>query len=165
MFLPLIQQQFPEITDCWLPPEASSYRIAVVSIAKRYPGHARRIMLGMWSTLSQFNYTKLVIVVDDDIDARSWHDVMWAVATRADASRDLMVLTDTPVDVLDFALPLPGLGGKLGIDATRKIGTETTRTWSERLAMDQATTERIDNLVRKLPDLFASHEKSPRRQP
>ncbi|MCB1503593.1 MAG: UbiD family decarboxylase [Hyphomicrobiaceae bacterium] len=160
MFLPLIQRQFPEITDCWLPPEASSYRIAVVSIAKRYPGHARRIMMGMWSTLPQFNYTKLVIVVDDDIDARSWRDVMWAVATRADASRDLMILTHTPVDILDFASPQPGLGGKLGIDATRKIGAETIRSWGERLKMDQATRERIDKLARKLPDLFASNETS-----
>lgn len=155
VFLPLIQQQFPEITDCWLPPEASSYRIAVVSIAKRYPGHARRIMMGMWSTLPQFNYTKLVIVVDEDIDARSWSDVMWAVATRADAGRDLMILRDTPVDVLDFASPLPGLGGKLGIDATRKIGAETTRSWGDRLHMDKATRERVDALAQKLPDLFA----------
>ncbi len=165
VFLPLIQQQFPEIIDCWLPPEASSYRIAVVSIAKRYPGHARRIMLGMWSTLPQFNYTKLVIVVDDDIDARSWRDVMWAVATRADAGRDLMILTDTPVDVLDFASPLPGLGGKLGIDATRKIGPETTRSWGEPLAMDKATCARIDNLAQRLPDLFGHETAQARRQP
>ncbi|HRY06909.1 MAG TPA: UbiD family decarboxylase [Hyphomicrobiaceae bacterium] len=156
VFLPLIQQQFPEIKDCWLPPEASSYRIAVVSIAKRYPGQARRIMMGMWSILPQFNYTKLIIVVDDDIDARNWPDVMWALATRADAGRDLVVLKDTPVDVLDFASPLAGLGGKLGIDATRKIDTETTRDWGKRLEMDQATRERIDKLAEKLPDLFAA---------
>lgn len=154
VFLPLIQQQFPEITDCWLPPEASSYRIAIVSIAKRYPGHARRIMLGLWSMLPQFNYTKLVIVVDDDIDARNWRDVMWAVATRADASRDLVVLADTPIDVLDFASPVPGLGGKLGIDATRKIGTETTRSWGQRLEMEKAVVERIDALALRLPELF-----------
>ena len=164
MFLPLIQQQFPEITDCWLPPEASSYRIAVVSIAKRYPGHARRIMLGLWSMLPQFSYTKLVIVVDDDIDARCWRDVMWAVATRSDAGRDLVILTDTPIDVLDFASPLPGLGGKLGIDATRKIGAETTRSWGERLEMDKATRQRIDQLAQSLPDLFVQSETRARKQ-
>ena len=150
VFLPLITAQFPEIVDCWLPPEAASYRIAVVSIAKRYPGQARRIMLGLWSVLPQFNYTKLVIVVDDDIDARDWRDVMWAVATRSDASRDLVILHDTPIDVLDFASPVPGLGGKLGIDATRKIGAETTRKWGRRLAMDAAVVARIDAVERRL---------------
>lgn len=164
VFLPLIQQQFPEITDCWLPPEASSYRIAVVAIAKRYPGHARRIMLGLWSMLPQFNYTKLVIVVDDDIDARNWRDVMWAVATRADAGRDLVILTDTPIDVLDFASPLPGLGGKLGIDATRKIGAETTRCWGERLAMDKTTCQRVDSLAQRLTNLFERSDKPTRQQ-
>lgn len=164
VFLPLIQQQFPEITDCWLPPEASSYRIAVVAIAKRYPGHARRIMLGLWSMLPQFNYTKLVIVVDDDIDARNWRDVMWAVATRADAGRDLVIMTDTPIDVLDFASPLPGLGGKLGIDATRKIGAETTRCWGERLAMDKATCQRVDSLAQRLTNLFERSDKPTRQQ-
>ena len=163
VFLPLIQQQFPEIIDCWLPPEASSYRIAIVSIAKRYPGHARRIMMGLWSILPQFNYTKLVVVVDGDIDARSWSDVMWAVATRADFSRDLMMAADTPVDVLDFASPAPGLGGKLGIDATRKIGAETSRIWGDRLEMDEASRSRIDILASKLPDLFAGHPEQPRR--
>lgn len=155
VFLPLVQQQFPEVRDCWLPPEAASYRIAVISIAKRYPGHARRIMMGLWSMLPQFNYTKLMIVVDDDIDARTWRDVMWAVATRSDAARDLVVLTETPIDVLDFASPVAGLGGKLGIDATRKIGAETSRTWGERLTMDNSTTCRIDELVRRLPELQA----------
>lgn len=163
VFLPLIQQQFPEIIDCWLPPEASSYRIAVVSIAKGYPGHARRIMMGLWSILPQFNYTKLVVVVDRDIDARSWSDVMWAVATRADFSRDLMIAADTPVDVLDFASPAPGLGGKLGIDATRKIGAETSRIWGQRLEMDEASRSRIDILASKLPDLFSSHPDQQRR--
>lgn len=153
VFLPLVQQQFPEVRDCWLPPEAASYRIAVISIAKRYPGHARRIMMGLWSMLPQFNYTKLMIVVDDDIDARTWADVMWAVATRSDAARDLLVLTDTPIDVLDFASPVAGLGGKLGIDATRKIGAETSRTWGERLTMDNTTTSRVDELVRRIPEL------------
>ncbi len=153
VFLPLVQQKFPEVLDCWLPPEAASYRIAVVRIAKRYPGHARRVMMGLWSMLPQFTYTKLMIIVDDDIDARDWRDVMWAVATRSDAGRDLLVLTDTPIDVLDFASPVAGLGGKLGIDATRKIGAETTRTWGDRLAMDAATTQRIDDLLQRLPEL------------
>lgn len=163
VFLPLIQQQFPEITDCWLPPEASSYRIAIVSVAKRYPGHARRIMMGLWSILPQFNYTKLVIVVDDDIDARSWSDVMWAVATRADFGRDLMIVPVTPIDVLDFASPLPGLGGKMGIDATRKIGAETTRSWGDRLQMDKATRKRIDILAQNLHHLFPSNERHAQR--
>ena len=153
VFLPLVQQQFPEVRDCWMPPEAASYRIAVISIAKRYPGHARRMMMGLWSLLPQFAYTKLVIVVDDDIDARDWRDVMWAVATRSDASRDLLVVTDTPIDVLDFASPIAGLGGKLGIDATRKIGAETSRAWGDRLAMDEATTMRVDELLRRVPAL------------
>jgi len=156
VFLPLVQQQFPEVVDCWLPPEAASYRIAVVAISKRYPGHARRMMLGLWSMLPQFSYTKLVIVVDDDIDARSWSDVMWAVSTRSDPSRDLVVVSDTPIDVLDFASPAPGLGGKLGIDATRKIDAETTRTWGERLDMAPGVVARIDALAARLPDLFGA---------
>jgi 4-hydroxy-3-polyprenylbenzoate decarboxylase len=153
VFLPLIRQQFPEIVDCWLPPETASYRIAIVSIDKRYPGHARRIMMGLWSVLPQFSYTKLVIVVDDDIDARDWGDVMWAIATRSDPSRDLLVVDNTPIDVLDFASLLPGLGGKLGIDATVKVGSETTQSWGERLQMDAATVQRVDSLLERLPDL------------
>ena len=156
VFLPLVQQQFPEVVDCWLPPESASYRIAVASINKRYPGHARRIMLGLWSMLPQFTYTKLIIVVDEDIDARNWSDVMWAVATRSDPSRDLVVLSDTPIDVLDFASPQPGLGGKLGIDATRKIGTETSRCWGERLVMDQGVSARVDALIQNLPGLVGA---------
>lgn len=154
VFLPLLQQQFPEVIDYWLPPEAASYRIAVASIDKRYPGHARKVMLGLWSMLPQFSYTKLVIVVDDDIDVRNWSDVMWAVATRSDPSRDLVVLADTPIDVLDFASPQPGLGGKLGIDATCKIGTETTREWGERLRMDQAVVKRVDDILGRLETVF-----------
>jgi 4-hydroxy-3-polyprenylbenzoate decarboxylase len=156
VFLPLIRQRFPEILDCWLPPEAASYRIAIVSIDKRYAGHARRIMMGLWSVLPQFTYTKLVIVVDDDVDARDWRDVMWAVATRSDPSRDLLVVEDTPIDVLDFASPLPGLGGKLGIDATVKIGSETTRSWGQTLRMDEQTVRRVDALVEQLPQLFGA---------
>ncbi|MCO5093184.1 UbiD family decarboxylase [Bosea sp. (in: a-proteobacteria)] len=146
LFLPLLQRQFPEVTDVWLPPEACSYRIAVVAIAKRYPGQARRLMLGLWSLLPQFSYTKLVIVVDEDIDPRDWAQVMWAVATRADASRDLVTLTDTPIDYLDFASPKPGLGGKLGIDATNKLPPETERDWGRPMAMDPAVVARIDAL-------------------
>jgi 4-hydroxy-3-polyprenylbenzoate decarboxylase len=146
LFVPLVRQQFPEVTDCFLPPEAASYRIAIAAIKKRYPGQARRIMLGLWSMLPQFTYTKLLIVVDDDIDIRDWRAVMWAVATRSDASRDLVTLTDTPIDYLDFASPKSGLGGKLGIDATTKIGAETERPWGEVLTMDPAVAARIDAL-------------------
>lgn len=144
LFVPLIRQQFPEVTDCWLPPEACSYRIAVAAIKKRYPGQARRLMLGLWSMLPQFSYTKLLIVVDDDIDIRDWRAVMWAVSTRSDASRDLVTLTDTPIDYLDFASPKSGLGGKLGIDATTKIPPETDREWGVPLAMDPAVVARVD---------------------
>lgn len=146
LFLPLLQRQFPEVVDVWLPPEACSYRIAVVAIAKRYPGQARRLMLGLWSLLPQFSYTKLIIVVDNDIDPRDWAQVMWAVATRSDASRDLVTLSDTPIDYLDFASPKPGLGGKLGIDATNKLPPETEREWGLPMAMDPQVMARIDAL-------------------
>lgn len=135
VFKPLLRQQMPEIVDAWLPPEACSYRIAVVSIAKRYPGQARRVMMGLLSMLPQFSMTKLVIVVDDDIDVRRWPDVMWAIATRMEPSTDLMRVDRTPIDQLDFASPVEGLGGKLGIDATRKIGAETSRSWGKELRM------------------------------
>ena len=144
VFVPLIRQQFPEVTDCWLPPEACSYRVAIAAISKRYPGQARRVMLGLWSMLPQFTYTKLLIVVDDDIDIRDWRSVMWAVATRSDSSRDLVTLPDTPIDYLDFASPKSGLGGKLGIDATTKIPPETDRAWGEVLNMDPAVAARVD---------------------
>lgn len=150
LFLPFVQRQFPEVVDLWLPPEACSYRIAIASVAKRYPGQARRLMLGLWSILPQLTYTKLLIVVDDDIDIRDWAQVMWAVATRCDATRDLVTLTDTPIDYLDFASPKPGLGGKLGIDATNKIGPETERDWGEVLTMDPAVAQRVDALWAKL---------------
>lgn len=146
LFLPLLQRQFPEVVDVWLPPEACSYRIAVVAIAKRYPGQARRLMLGLWSLLPQFSYTKLIIVVDNDIDPRDWAQVMWAVATRSDASRDLVTLSDTPIDYLDFASPKPGLGGKLGIDATNKLPPETEREWGQPMAMDPQVIARVDAL-------------------
>jgi 4-hydroxy-3-polyprenylbenzoate decarboxylase len=150
LFLPLVQQQFPEVIDLWLPPEACSYRIAVVAISKRYPGQARRLMLGLWSMLPQLTYTKFLIVVDGDIDVRDWRAVMWAVATRSDSSRDLVTLTATPIDYLDFASPKPGLGGKLGIDATTKMPPETERTWGDVLAMDPAVVARVDAMW---PDL------------
>jgi 4-hydroxy-3-polyprenylbenzoate decarboxylase len=150
LFVPLVRKRLPEIVDLWLPPEACSYRIAVASIAKRYPGQARRIMLALWSMLPQFTYTKFLILVDPDIDVRNWSDVMWAVATRSDPSRDLLTLTDTPIDYLDFASPKPGLGGKLGIDATTKLPPETDREWGQVLATDSAVVERVDELWRNL---------------
>lgn len=146
LFVPLVRKQLPEVVDLWLPPETCSYRVAIASIDKRYPGHARRIMLALWSLLPQLTYTKFLIVVDADIDVRSWPDVMWAISTRSDPSRDLVSLTDTPIDYLDFASPKPGLGGKLGIDATNKIGSETTREWGRVLKMNDETIARIDTI-------------------
>jgi 4-hydroxy-3-polyprenylbenzoate decarboxylase len=143
VFKPLLRRQMPEIIDVWLPPEACSYRIAVIAIAKKYAGQARRIMMGFWSLLPQFSMTKMLIVVDDDIDIRSWPDVMWAIATRTDPGRDLMLVERTPIDQLDFASPLEGLGGKLGFDATRKIGAETAREWGVMLKMDGSVCRRV----------------------
>ena len=134
----------------WLPPEACSYRMAVVSIRKRYAGQARRLMFGLWSALPQFTLTKMIVVVDPDIDVRSWEDVIWAISTRADPVRDLVTITDTPIDYLDFASPKPGLGGKLGIDATNKIGPETQREWGRPIAMDDATRARVDAIWQQL---------------
>lgn len=144
LFLPLVKRQFPEIADLWLPPEACSYRAIVVSIDKRYTGQARRIMMGLWSMLPQFNYTKLIIVVDRDINVRSWPDVIWALSTRFDASRDVMTVDRTPIDYLDFASSKSGLGGKLGLDATTKIGSETDREWGKILTMAPDVIKRID---------------------
>ena len=143
VFIPLLIQQFPEIVDFWLPPEGCSYRIAVVSIRKSYAGHAKRVMMAVWSYLRQFMYTKWVIVVDDDIDARDWKDVMWAVSTRMDPGRDITVVENTPIDYLDFASPEPGLGAKIGLDATTKIGPETSRTWGQRIRMADEVVERV----------------------
>ncbi|MFC5384544.1 UbiD family decarboxylase [Aquamicrobium segne] len=143
VFKPLLRQAIPEIIDIWMPPEACSYRIAVISIAKTYAGQARRVMMGFWALLPQFSMTKTIIVVDDDIDIRCWADVMWAVSTRMDAARDLLVIDRTPVDPLDFASPLEGLGGKMGLDATRKIGTETRRNWPDGLVMDASIAEQV----------------------
>ncbi len=144
VFIPLFQQQFPEIVDFWLPPEGCSYRIAVVSIRKAYPGHAKRIMMGVWSYLRQFTYTKWVIVVDDDIDARDWKDVMWAVATRMDPARDITVVENTPIDYLDFASPESGLGSKIGLDATNKMPPETKREWGTQIRMSDEVIEKVD---------------------
>ena len=143
VFIPLLTQQFPEIVDFWLPPEGCSYRIAVVSIKKAYPGHAKRVMFGIWSFLKQFMYTKLVIVVDDDIDARDWKDVMWAVSTRMDPARDITVVEGTPIDYLDFASPESGLGGKLAMDATNKWPPETHREWGSKIRMSDEVIDRV----------------------
>jgi 4-hydroxy-3-polyprenylbenzoate decarboxylase len=137
VFVPLLQQQFPEIVDFWLPPEGCSYRIGVISMRKAYPGHAKRLMMAVWSYLRQFMYTKWVIVVDDDIDARDWKDVMWAISTRMDPARDITVVENTPIDYLDFASPESGLGGKIGLDATNKWPPETHRDWGTKIRMSE----------------------------
>jgi len=150
VFIPLIRQQFPEIVDFWLPPEGCSYRIAVVSMKKAYPGHAKRVMLGVWSYLRQFMYTKWVIVVDDDIDARDWKDVMWAVSTRMDPARDVTLIESTPIDYLDFASPESGLGSKIGLDATNKWPPETHREWGKEIRMDQAVVDKVSAMWDRL---------------
>ena len=144
VFIPLVRQQFPEIIDFWLPPEGCSYRIAVISMKKAYPGHAKRVMMGAWSYLRQFMCTKWIIVVDDDINARDWKDVMWAMSTRMDPARDTVIIENTPIDYLDFASPVSGLGSKIGLDATNKTGGETTREWGEKLFMEQDIIDRVD---------------------
>ncbi|NHK28680.1 UbiD family decarboxylase [Parvularcula flava] len=146
VFIPLLQQQFPEITDFWLPPEGCSYRIAVISMKKAYPGHAKRVMMGAWSFLRQFMYTKWVIVVDDDINARSWADVMWAISTKMDPARDITVIENTPIDYLDFASPESGLGSKIGLDATDKWEPETKREWGEEIRMDEDVVKKVDEM-------------------
>ncbi len=143
VFIPLLQQQFPEIVDFWLPPEGCSYRIAVVSMRKAYPGHAKRVMLGVWSYLRQFMYTKWVIIVDDDINARDWKEVMWAISTRMDPARDITAIENTPIDYLDFASPESGLGSKVGMDATNKWPPETKREWGVQIAMDPKMVEQV----------------------
>jgi 4-hydroxy-3-polyprenylbenzoate decarboxylase len=143
VFVPLLQQQFPEIVDFWLPPEGCSYRIAVVAIRKTYPGQAKRVMMGIWSFLRQFMYTKFVIVVDDDIAVRDWKDVMWAVSTRMDPVRDTTLMENTPIDYLDFASPESGLGGKIGLDATNKLPPETRRAWGRPIRMRETVVEEV----------------------
>ncbi|MCH9711448.1 MAG: 4-hydroxy-3-polyprenylbenzoate decarboxylase [Proteobacteria bacterium] len=146
VFVPLLQQQYPEITDFYLPPEACSYRMAVVSIKKQYPGHAKRVMMGVWSFLRQFMYTKFVIVVDDDIDVKDWKEVIWAMTTRVDPTRDTTLIDNTPIDYLDFASPVSGLGSKMGIDATNKLPGETDREWGTPIVMDKDVIQRVDDI-------------------
>lgn len=146
VFVPILQKQFPEIVDFYLPPEGCSYRMAVVSIKKQYPGHAKRVMMGVWSFLRQFMYTKFIIVVDDDVDTRSWEDVIWAMTTRMDPARDTTMVEHTPIDYLDFASPVSGLGSKMGMDATNKWEGETTREWGTPIVMDEAVKQRVDAL-------------------
>ena len=150
VFVPILQKQFPEIVDFYLPPEGCSYRMALVSMRKQYPGHAKRVMLGVWSFLRQFMYTKFVVVTDDDIDVRSWADVIWAMTTRMDPSRDTTILENTPIDYLDFASPVSGLGSKMGFDATNKWRGETQREWGRPIAMSPAVRRRVDEIWSEL---------------
>ena len=150
VFVPLLQQQYPEITDFYLPPEACSYRMAVVSIKKQYPGHSKRVMMGVWSFLRQFMYTKFVIIVDDDIDVKNWKEVIWAITTRVDPTRDTTLIDNTPIDYLDFASPVSGLGSKMGIDATNKLPGETDREWGAPIIMDKNVIQKIDNIWQEL---------------
>ena len=146
VFIPILQKQFPEIIDFYLPPEGCSYRVAVVSMKKQYPGHAKRVMMGVWSFLRQFMYTKFVIVVDEDVNTRDWQDVIWAMSTRVDPVRDFTFVENTPIDYLDFASPVSGLGSKVGIDATNKLPGETDREWGTPISMDESVKEKIDQI-------------------
>jgi len=146
VFVPILKKQFPEIQDFYLPPEGCSYRMAIVSIKKQYPGHAKRIMFGIWSFLRQFMYTKFVIVTDDDVDIRDWESVIWAITTRVDPSRDTTLIENTPIDYLDFASPVSGLGSKMGLDATNKWQGETTREWGKPIEMDSSVKQKVDEL-------------------
>jgi 4-hydroxy-3-polyprenylbenzoate decarboxylase len=150
VFVPLLQKQFPEIVDFYLPPEGCSYRLAVVTMKKQYPGHAKRVMFGVWSYLRQFMYTKFIIVTDDDVDARNWKDVIWALVTRVDPQRDTVIVDNTPIDYLDFASPVSGLGSKMGIDATAKWPAETAREWGRPIAMSDDVKRRVDALWQQL---------------
>lgn len=146
VFVPLLQKQFPEITDFYLPPEGCSYRMAVVSMKKQYAGHSKRVMFGIWSFLRQFMYTKFIIVTDDDINVRDWKEVIWAITTRVDPVRDTLLVENTPIDYLDFASPISGLGGKMGLDATNKFPGETNREWGTPIVMDDAIKQRVDTI-------------------
>ena len=150
VFVPILKKQFPEIVDFYLPPEGCSYRMAVVSMKKQYPGHAKRVMMGVWSFLRQFMYTKFVIVTDDDVDVRNWEDVIWAMTTRMDPVRDTVMIENTPIDYLDFASPVSGLGSKMGMDATNKMPGETSREWGEPIVMDETIKQRVDALWSEL---------------
>ena len=147
VFVPILQKQFPEIVDFYLPPEGCSYRMAIVSIRKSYPGHAKRLMFGIWSFLRQFTYTKFIVVTDDDVDIRDWRDVIWAITTRMDPVRDTLLAENTPIDYLDFASPVSGLGGKMGLDATNKWPGETTREWGRTIRMDAAVERRVQAVL------------------
>jgi 4-hydroxy-3-polyprenylbenzoate decarboxylase len=146
VFVPLLQKQFPEVKDFYLPPEGCSYRMALVSMKKKYPGHAKRVMMGIWSFLRQFMYTKFIVVVDEDIDIRQWEDVIWAITTRMDPSRDTVLVENTPIDYLDFASPVAGLGSKMGLDATNKYEGETNRAWGKPIEMSAKVKQRVDEL-------------------
>ncbi|HEX6793497.1 MAG TPA: 4-hydroxy-3-polyprenylbenzoate decarboxylase [Casimicrobiaceae bacterium] len=150
VFVPLLQKQYPEIVDFYLPPEGCSYRLAVVAMKKQYAGHAKRVMFGIWSFLRQFMYTKMIVVTDDDVNVRDWQDVIWALTTRVDPARDTLIVPNTPIDYLDFASPVAGLGSKIGIDATNKWPAETERTWGRPIAMDRAVSERIEAIWRSI---------------
>ncbi|MFO7586651.1 MAG: 4-hydroxy-3-polyprenylbenzoate decarboxylase [Gemmatimonadota bacterium] len=150
VFVPLLQKQFPEITDFYLPPEGCSYRMAVVSMKKAYPGHAKRVMFGVWSFLRQFMYTKFILVTDDDVDVRDWKEVIWALTTRVDPARDTLLVENTPIDYLDFASPVSGLGSKMGIDATNKWPGETSREWGTPIVMDAEVKTRVDAMWQSL---------------
>jgi 4-hydroxy-3-polyprenylbenzoate decarboxylase len=156
VFVPILRKQFPEIVDFYLPPEGCSYRMAVVTMKKQYPGHAKRVMMGVWSFLRQFMYTKFVVVLDDDVSARDWEDVIWAITTRMDPARDTVMVENTPIDYLDFASPVAGLGSKMGLDATSKWPGETDREWGTPIVMDEAVkarvSERWHELGIELPD-------------
>ena len=152
VFVPILQKQFPEIVDFYLPPEGCSYRLAIVSIRKRYPGHAKRVMFGVWSFLRQFMYTKFIVVTDDDVDIRDWKDVIWAITTRMDPVRDTVLVDHTPIDSLDFASPVSGLGGKMGLDATNKWPGETAREWGRPIRRDPAVEARVAGIVAALGD-------------
>lgn len=156
VFVPILQKQFPEITDFYLPPEGCSYRMAIVTMKKQYPGHAKRVMMGVWSFLRQFMYTKFVIVTDDDVDARNWEDVIWAITTRTDPSRDITLVDNTPIDYLDFASPVSGLGSKMGLDATNKWEGETTREWGTPIVMKPEVKAKVDALWDRL-EIDAKH--------
>jgi 4-hydroxy-3-polyprenylbenzoate decarboxylase len=161
VFVPLLKKQFPEIIDFYLPPEGCSYRMAVVSMRKEYPGHAKRVMLGIWSFLRQFMYTKFIVVTDDDVDVRNWQDVIWAMTTRMDPRRDSVFIDNTPIDYLDFASPVAGLGSKVGFDATNKWQGETDREWGEPIRMDDAISERVESMWE---DLGIGVDPAPRRR-
>jgi 4-hydroxy-3-polyprenylbenzoate decarboxylase len=158
VFVPILQKQFPEIQDFYLPPEGCSYRLAVVTMKKQYAGHAKRVMMGVWSFLRQFMYTKFVIVCDDDINARDWEDVIWAMTTRMDPSRDTVLIENTPIDYLDFASPVSGLGSKMGLDATNKWPGETDREWGVPIVMDESVKQQIDDIWEDL-DIFSAEKK------